>query len=110
MNISGLTNSANWCLFSQRLPGRLNAEQAASLIGCQPHDIAAVVRAKFVRPLGNPTPNAVKYFSSAKLLAACADERWLDRVTRAISQSRRKSGQEVSCDVNGEDVHETAKI
>lgn len=81
------------CLMAQRLPGRLNAEQAAALIGCQTHDISSIIRAKLLRPLGSPQPNAVKYFSSAKLLEACNNERWLDRVTKAISQSRWKSAQ-----------------
>ena len=95
MNASSFTHITNtgWCLFANRLPGRVNAEQVAQLVGCQPHDIASLVRAKLLRPLGNPPPNAVKYFSSVKLLAACSDERWLDRVTKAISESRRASGQ-----------------
>ena len=102
MNISITTSTANWCLFSKRLPGRLNAEQAASLIGCQPHDIPALVRAKLLRPLGSPTPNAVKYFSSAKLLELCVDERWLGQVTRAISQSRKSPDLTRKLDAEGE--------
>ena len=95
MNGSNITNTANsnWGIFARRLPGRVNAELAAVLIGCQTHDIAALVRAKLLRPLGTPEQNSVKYFSSAKLLADCEYVRWLDRVTRAISQSRKRPTQ-----------------
>ena len=91
-------NAANhdWCLYAERLPGRVNAEQTAKLIGCQPHDIGALVRAKLLRPLGGGSRNSVKYFSSAKLLAVCADDRWLDKVTKTIGQSRKKQVQGTS--------------
>lgn len=88
--------SHDWCLYVERLPGRVNAEQTAKLIGCQPHDIGPLVRAKLLRPLGGGPRNSVKYFSSAKLLVACADDRWLDKVTKTISQSRKKPVQGAS--------------
>ena len=91
LNFATATHN-DWCLYVQRLPGRVNAEQAAKLVGCQPHDIAALVRAKLLRPLGGVKRNNVKYFSSATLLMACADDRWLDKATKTISQSRRKAG------------------
>ena len=106
--IPSLGSGHNWCLFSQRLPGRLNVEQTAQIIGCQPHDIAAVVRAKLLRPLGSPTQNAVKYFSSAKLVESCADERWLDRVTKAISQSRKGPGRDI-CETGAEEECKPAR-
>jgi hypothetical protein len=37
-----------------KLPGRLNAEQAAWVLNCQPHDIPALVNARLIKPLGNP--------------------------------------------------------
>jgi hypothetical protein len=83
----------DWCLFVQRLPGRVNSEQAAKLIGCQAHDIGVLVRAKLLRPLGDARRNSVKYFSSVSLLALCANEKWLDKVTKAIGESRKKSDQ-----------------
>ena len=65
-------------------PARLNAEQAAWLIGCQPHNIPALVAAKQLKPLGNAPANAVKYFCTAEVLELCKDRNWLARVTTVI--------------------------
>jgi hypothetical protein len=38
----------------------------------------------------------VKYFATTALLAGCSDERWLDRVTKAIGRRGRKTPNNVS--------------
>lgn len=68
----------------RRLPGRLNAEEAAVLIGCSSHDIPILTRAGLIKPLGTPAPNAVKYFSSAELEQKLANDNWTARVTNAL--------------------------
>jgi hypothetical protein len=65
-------------------PARLNSEQAAWLIGCQPHNIPALVAAKQIKPLGKPVANAVKYFCAEEILELCKDRNWLGRVTTVI--------------------------
>jgi len=65
-------------------PARVAAEQVAWLIGCQPHDIPALVAAKQIKPLGNPPVNAVKYFCTADIVDACTDRNWLARVSTII--------------------------
>ena len=65
-------------------PARLNSDQAAWLIGCQPHNIPALVAAKQLKPLGHAPANAVKYFSTAEVLELCKDRNWLARVTTVI--------------------------
>jgi hypothetical protein len=54
-------------LTTHRLSGRLNAEQAAFLLGFQSHDIPVLARAKLLEPLGKPVPNAPKYFAAVVL-------------------------------------------
>ena len=66
------------------IPARLNSEQAAWLIGCQPHNIPALVAAKQLKPLGNAPANSVKYFCTAEILELCKDRNWLARVTTVI--------------------------
>lgn len=66
------------------LPARLTSEQAAWLIGCQPHNIPALVAAKQLKPLGQARANAVKYFCAAEVLELCQDRNWLARVTTVI--------------------------
>ena len=77
----------------KNFPARVNAEQAAWLMGCQPHNLPALVAAKQLKPLGNAPPNAVKYFSTAEVLEFCVDRNWLARVTMAIQKewARRNS-------------------
>ena len=66
------------------IPARLNSEQAAWLIGCQPHNIPVLVAAKQLKPLGNVAANAVKYFYAAEVLELSKDRNWLARVTADI--------------------------
>jgi hypothetical protein len=73
-----------------QLPARLNAEQAAWVINCQPHNIPALVSAKLIKPLGNPPANGVKYFATADLLEATKDRNWLVRVSATIYQHWQK--------------------
>ena len=80
----------DWWLYARRLPGRVNAEEAARLIGCKQHDISALIRLKLLKLLGGPQRNTVKYFASIRLLAGCQDEAWLSRVTVALAKSRQK--------------------
>ena len=68
----------------RRLPSRLNAEQVSALIGCNPHDIPALIRAGLLKPLGNPVPNSVKWFASCDLEEKVSDPKWCARVTTTI--------------------------
>jgi hypothetical protein len=69
-----------------QLPARLNAEQTAWALNCQPHDIPVLVAAKLLKPLGNPQPNSVKYFAAIEIQELAKDRAWLARMTNAISQ------------------------
>ena len=76
------------------LPARLLACQVAKLLNCTPEDVAVLVSAGKLRPLGRPNPNAVKFFSAVELIALLADREWLDEATKTIGQHwRRKNAQ-----------------
>jgi hypothetical protein len=68
-----------------QLPVRLNAEQAGWVLNCQPHDIPALIHARLIKPLGNPTANGSKYFATADLLETARDRSWLVKMTSAIN-------------------------
>lgn len=85
----------------RRLPGRLTAEQAAVLIGCQPHDIPILVRSKLIRPLGKPASNATKYFSSVELETKLADDKWSTRVTDTLYRYWREQKSRRADDSHG---------
>src|SRR5437870_772782 len=70
----------------RRLPGRLNTSETALLLGFQEHDIALLIAAKLLVPLGKPAPNAPEYFAAAKIIARADDENWLSEATKAIAK------------------------
>jgi hypothetical protein len=73
-----------------QLPARLTAEQTAWVLNCQPHDIASLVAARLLKPLGNPPQNGIKFFCTADILEQLKDRSWLTKVTNAILQHWQK--------------------
>jgi len=76
----------------RRLPALLNTAETAIFLGFQEHDIAPLVAAKLLTPLGKPPPNAPKYFAAIEVKAFTENREWLDRSTKAItSHWKRKN-------------------
>src|SRR5579862_6075487 len=69
-----------------QLPARLTAEQTGWVLNCQAHDIPALVNARLLKPLGNPSQNSAKYFATADVLEKTKDSTWLVKVTNTICQ------------------------
>ena len=85
--------NANVLMTYVRLPGRLDVEQTAALLGFQPHDVPVLIRAKLLKPLGNPAPNAPKYFAACDVRKLAHDRDMLDKATKTVGQHwRRKNG------------------
>jgi hypothetical protein len=84
-------------LNAARLPGRLSVADTAVLLGCADHDIPVVVRAGGLKPLGEPTANAPKYFSSAEVEARARDTGWLNAATLSLQAywKQKNSGKQV---------------
>jgi len=62
------------------------AGDVAKLLNCTPEDVAILVTAGKLRPLGRPNPNAVKFFCAVALMALLAGREWLDEATKTIGQ------------------------
>lgn len=77
------------------LPARLNVEQAAVLLGFQPHDLPVLVAAGLLKPLGKPSANSVKYFATAELEELRRDIRWLSRATDTVQARWRRKNQAI---------------
>jgi hypothetical protein len=75
---------------SAKMPARLSVEQVAWLLNCQPHDVPVLVRARLLKPLGNPPPNARKLFAADEVMELCRDKAWLTKVSNAIHDGWRK--------------------
>jgi hypothetical protein len=71
-------------------PARLTVEQAAWALGCQPHDIPALVSSRLLKPLGNPAQNGIKFFATADVLELVKDRTWLAKMTNTINQHWHK--------------------
>ena len=83
-----------------RLPGRLNVQESAWLLGFKAHDIPVLVCHRLLQPMGNPSQNGEKYYSATQLERLSKDFGWLDLATatligywRAKNESRSKHGQ-----------------
>ena len=73
---------------------------------CQSHDIPALVNARLLKPLGNPSPNSTKYFATSDVLEMTKDRGWLVKVSNTIcqhwqKQNARKKDQTFNVTVNG---------
>ena len=77
----------------RRLPARLDVAQASSLLGFQVHDIQVLIRKGSLKPLGNPGPNAVKYFATTEIEEHAKDPKWLGKATDAISNHWKSENQ-----------------
>jgi hypothetical protein len=78
-------------------PARLTVEQVAWVLGCQAHDVPILVSSRLLKPLGNPAPNAIKFFAMADIQDLLKARSWLSKMTNVINQhwhrqnSRKKS-------------------
>ena|SRR5271163_576224 len=76
-----------------QLPARLTVAQAAWVLNCQPHDLPVLIAARLIKPLGNPPPNGIKFFSTAEVLEATQNRHWLTKVTATINHHWQKKNQ-----------------
>src|SRR5437016_4910292 len=74
----------------RRLPGRLNTSETALLLGFQEHDIAPLVGAKMLTPLGKPAANAQKYFAAMEIAERATNTEWLSAATRTLAKHWRR--------------------
>jgi hypothetical protein len=70
----------------RRLPARLNVTEAAVLLGFKEHDIAPLMAARLLVPLGKPVQNSPKYFAAVDIVARADDRDWLSEATKALAK------------------------
>jgi len=56
------------------------------MLGFLPHELSILMRMGLLKPLGDPSPNGHKFFSSDELKTLAADRRWLDKATRVVTR------------------------
>jgi hypothetical protein len=78
------------------LPARLTSEEAGWALGFASHDIPILVKAKLLKPLGSPAPNAPKYFSSVYVEGLAKDIGWLNKATKKVSEHWKSKNEKPS--------------
>jgi hypothetical protein len=72
--------------FLPRLPARLDANQAAEILGFLPHELRVLLKLGLLKPLGKLAANGRKFFCAIKISALSEDREWLDKATRAVAR------------------------
>jgi hypothetical protein len=71
---------------SRGLPARLDVPQTARLLGFAEHDIQILMTVGKLTPLGDPAPNAPKWFSGVQIIQLAIDHDWLNKATKDLAK------------------------
>ena len=71
------------------LPARLDVSATAKLLGFAESDIQVLMAVGKLTPLGDPAPNAPKWFAAVEMIRLAADQDWLHKATKAIAKHWR---------------------
>jgi hypothetical protein len=75
---------ATWA--AKDIPARLDVATTAKILGFPEHDIQILMATRKLTPLGDPAPNAPKWFSAIEIIGLAADREWLNKATREVSK------------------------
>jgi hypothetical protein len=84
-----LTQAALTTWATRGLPARLDVAATAKLLGFAEHEIPVLMAAGKLTPLGDPAPNAPKWFCAVEVIRLAADKEWLHKATKEISKHWR---------------------
>ena len=79
---------ATWA--ARNLPARLDVAGTAKLLGFTESDIQILMAVGKLIPLGDPAPNAPKWFAAVEMIRLTADQDWLHKATKEISKYWRR--------------------
>jgi hypothetical protein len=71
---------------ARNLAARLDVAATAKLLGFAELDIQILMNSGKLNPLGDPAPNAPKWFSAVAVLRLAIDEDWLHKATRDLAK------------------------
>jgi len=79
---------ATWA--AKDLPARLDVVATAKLLGFTEQDIQVLMAVGKLTPLGDPAPNAPKWFAAIEMIRLAADQDCLHKATKEISKYWRQ--------------------
>jgi hypothetical protein len=68
------------------LPARLDVAQTSKLLGFTESDIQILMAVGKLTPLGDPAPNAPKWFCAVEMIRLATDQDWLHKATKEIAK------------------------
>ena len=85
------TAMTTWAV--RQLPARLDVVATAKLLGFAVSDIQVLMAVGKLTPLGDPAPNAPKWFAAVEMIRLAADQDWLHKATKEVAKFwRQKRG------------------
>jgi hypothetical protein len=75
---------------AKNLPARLDVVTTAKLLGFAEHDIQILMAVGKLTPLGDPAPNAPKWFAAVEVIRLATDRDWLHTATKDLSKYWRQ--------------------
>jgi hypothetical protein len=75
---------ATWA--AKGLPARLDVSATAKLLGFTESDMQILLSVGKLRPLGDPAPNAPKWFAAVETIRLATDQDWLHKSIKEISK------------------------
>ena len=84
-----LTQAAMATWAARGLPARLDVVATAKVLGFADSDIQVLMAASKLIPLGDPAPNAPKWFAAIEVVRLAADKDWLHKATKEVSRHWR---------------------
>ena len=75
---------ATWA--AKDIPARLDVAATARILGFPEHDIQILMASRKLTPLGDPAPNAPKWFAAIEVIRLAADEDWLNKATKEVAK------------------------
>jgi hypothetical protein len=68
---------------------RASVQEAAWILGCGAEDVPELTRVRLLKPLGNPTANSRKYYSTKELMKLAEDQTFLSKMTNTLYRKWR---------------------
>ena len=81
-----MTQAAMTTWAARDLPARLDVMATSKLLGFTENDILVLMAVGKLTPLGDPAPNAPKWFGAVEMIRLAADQDWLHKATKEISK------------------------
>jgi hypothetical protein len=88
------TTLATWA--ARSLPARLDVTATAKLLGFTESDMQILLAVGKLTPLGDPAPNASKWFAAVAVIRLATDQDWLHRATKEIAKFWKNKRQRCS--------------